>query len=112
MEPQRAHGHGLVVSDDGRTPQPYWRHDTMSCSEVVEQARWLKRSMMEGRVALEGVLFFSNTLEWNRDDRSALLDFQYDLVSRHPVVSWLGDQTRGWVQRRLARDVGRALPAA
>jgi hypothetical protein len=37
----------------------------MSCSEAVDHARWLRRKLMEQQIALEGTLFYANSLEWN-----------------------------------------------
>ena len=100
---------GIVTSTDGRSSAPYWKHDTMSCTEVGSLIRELHRRMAEERVALEGTAFYSGTLEFDARDRDALLDFQLQFARSHAVLHWTFDRLCSWAEGKLREDVQRAL---
>lgn len=103
---------GIATSTDGRSSAPYWRHDSMSCTDVAEHLRWFHRQMAEERVALEGTTFYTGILEFDPNDRDALLDFQRDVSRSHPVLRWTIHRLSAWAQRRLERDVARTFARA
>ena len=107
--------HGLVTLSGVQSPAPYWEHTTMSCTEVMHESRRLNRKLMENRVALEGFLFYQGLLDYDRRDRDALLDFQRDVATQHPVLRAIVDGLDALVHRGLVRDVevrlGRARAA-
>jgi radical SAM superfamily enzyme YgiQ (UPF0313 family) len=99
----------LETHDDGRTAQPYWRHDSMSCNDAVDYARWLRSSLMQQQVALDGTLFYANSLDWNINHRKSLLEFQKDVVTRHPVINWLAGKADRIASWQLERDMYRRM---
>jgi radical SAM superfamily enzyme YgiQ (UPF0313 family) len=102
---------GIETAAGGRSSAPYWRHASMACTEVVGYAAWLVRRLMEERVALEGTVFYRGLLAYDRRDREALLDFQRDVVTEHPIVRAMARGLTRWAGKRLARDVARTLKA-
>lgn len=99
----------LEIHDDGRTAQPYWRHESMSCNNAVDYARWLRISLIQQQVALEGTLFYANSLDWNINHRKPLLEFQKDVVTRHPVINWLAGKADRFASWQLERDMYRRM---
>ena len=100
---------GIETETDGRSSAPYWRHDTMECTEVGEHIRRFHRRMAEDEVALEGTVFYTGLLSFDARDREHLLDFQRDVSRRHPVVRWTVGRLNAWAQRRLERDARRTF---
>ena len=90
------------------TGSPYWRHRTMSCTEVGNHVRALHRRLMENRVALQASLFFPGLLRYDPEQREVLLDYQKRVAERN-VLSPLFDGLNWFVDRRLRRDVERCL---
>jgi len=86
LQPESRARFGLVTHSDGASSAPYWRHDTMSCAEVPALLREINRTLIEERVSLEGSLFYGAQLEYRGEDREALLDYQRDLLRRHPLL--------------------------
>jgi hypothetical protein len=84
----------------------------MSCADVGTWMRWLNQRLMEERVALEGFLFYKGLLGYDPRDRQALLDFQYDVATVHPVLRTVVNGLDALVHRALVRDVERRLGAA
>lgn len=93
------------------SPAPYWTHATMSCTEVGHWVRWLNQRLMEARVALEGFLFYKGLVDYDASDRDALLDFQLDVTTKHPLLRKLVSGLDAFVYRALVRDVERRLGA-
>jgi hypothetical protein len=110
MSPESRAQTGLVTLQGGRSSAPYWRHDTMSCTEVGRHMRWFNHAMMEERVALEGSLFYAGVLGYRASDRGPLLDFQRDLARGGHSIRAAARTAGAWVQRRLEGDVARLLP--
>ncbi|MGH9659008.1 MAG: hypothetical protein ACRD96_10725, partial [Bryobacteraceae bacterium] len=94
------------------TAAPYWRHRTMSCAEAADRVRHLNRRLMAGRVSLNAALHYSGLLGYDPRDRDVLLARQKSLT-RSRLFDRAFDFTNWLVDRRLARDIKRALqPAA
>ena len=111
LSPESRAKYGLRTYSDGRSSAPYWAHDSMSCTEVVDHVEWFHRQMMEHRVALEGTLFYEGTLHYHPLQREALLDYQRDSLSQgrvlRKVLSWL----RHAANARLRKDIARVFAA-
>jgi len=102
---------GLRTAGGSRSSAPYWRHHTMSCEEVGEWQHWFIRRMMLDRAALECSLFYKGMLSYRLQDRSALLDFQYDAATHHPLLRTVFGGVGLWVRSRLEQDVDRVFGA-
>jgi anaerobic magnesium-protoporphyrin IX monomethyl ester cyclase len=101
--------YGIELANDGRSPQPYWRHDSMCCSEVGGWYRWFNREMMSQRVSLHAGLFYNGILRFDHADREPLLDFQKEALEADRLLSSLFLPVHRWAERRLRRDVDRQL---
>jgi radical SAM superfamily enzyme YgiQ (UPF0313 family) len=99
---------GLSTAYDGWLWHAYWRHDTMSCTEAVDLAHWLKTRLMEERVTLDTAIFYHDR-EWSRSDTGALLDYQRDFATRHRLLRATLRVARQFAKRRSMRDMGRTL---
>lgn len=109
LSPERRAATGLVVQPAGRSGQPYWRHQTMSCTEVGSILREHSRAVRLERRSLDGGLFLANSLRFRPEDRAALLEFQRDAAVHHPWLSGVVGQLQRWIQGRLEVDVERVL---
>lgn len=111
MRPESRAITGLVTTRDGRSSAPYWRHSSLSCTDLPRWTRWLNDHLRAERVALDGQLFYRGLLEYEPErEREALLDVQRDAWADAP---WLHAAFRAagrFVQGRLEADVVRALP--
>lgn len=120
LNPANRERFGIETSGGVQSSAPYWRHDTMCSSEVGDWWQWFVRQMTSERLALDGGLFYTGILEYQRADREALLDFQRDFMAEATRKNglgqllspnaWLGVLDR-WVQGRLEADVTRQLGA-
>ena len=81
----------------------------MSCHDVPRWLRWLNRSLIEEKVALEGSLFYSGLLGYRHEDRDALLDFQYDLVKSLGPLKYGFDIAQSALRELLRIDVNLKL---
>ena len=102
---------GLHTVDNGNTPAPYWRHDTMSCDQAVAHLRRFNRQVMRERLALDSLLFYRGIVEYAPADREQLLDFQRAAVDRAAWTRRLFDAITRWASGRLVTDVRRTLGA-
>ena len=109
LSPASRRRFGLRVMDNLYSMAPYWEHDTMSCRDVVNHVQRLDRRIMTNRVSLNATLFYERMLDYRPRQREALLDFQHDAVSGHPVVAAAFDVINRIVDRRLRDDVLRHL---
>jgi anaerobic magnesium-protoporphyrin IX monomethyl ester cyclase len=101
----------LVTSNHLRTGAPYWRHATMSCLEMGNHARELHRAIMKERISLNGALYFHRLLDYQAQERHALLSDQSRITASSLPVSWLFDRANAFVDSRLASDMDACLPA-
>lgn len=105
LAPARRAATGLEVAPVGRSGQPYWRHHSMSCTEVGEILRTMSRAVREERRSLDAGLFLAHSLRFCPEDRDALLDFQRDAASHGPLTERALGRLRRFVAARLAADV-------
>ena len=103
---------GLATQTQLRTVAPYWRHATMSCEEAGNHVRRLNERVMREGVSLNAALFYPGILHYRPEQRSALLDYQRELVDGSALLGWLFDRANGWIDARLRRDVERWLDIA
>jgi len=111
LRPEHADPHDLVTDENLRTVSPYWRHRTMSCTDVGNHVRSLARTLVERRVSLDAAVFYRGMLRYHPAVRSELLDFQRASLESGPVLSYAFDVLNGWIDRRLRADVDRTLAA-
>lgn len=101
--------YGIVTAGGGASSAPYWRHDSMSCTEIGQHLTWIHRELMRDRVALEGTMFYAGLLGYDAKDRDALLDFQRDVAERSGLLQSAFGALHRFAQRRLERDAARTL---
>ncbi|HEY2518121.1 MAG TPA: radical SAM protein [Polyangiaceae bacterium] len=109
LQPDSRARFGIVTQTDGRSSAPYWKHASMSCTEIGAHARRIHRRMADERVALEGTLFYAGLLGFDARDREALLDFQRDVWTGMPLLRLTMDRLGAWAQKKLEADVERVL---
>lgn len=102
---------GLEKMDNPYSFAPYWRHDTMSCSQVGKHVRKLGLQLCEERISLEGSLFYQNILSYDPSQKEDFLDYQQSLVKGNvylkKVFNWLNNK----VDAKLLKDIKRVFPA-
>lgn len=98
---------GLQTADNAYCMAPYWRHDSMSCEAVGNHVRGLNRRLMQARISLNAVLFYSGLLAYDPADRAALMDYQYRVAAHHPWIERAFDLANAWVDKRLSQDMAR-----
>ncbi|MGM0579955.1 MAG: B12-binding domain-containing radical SAM protein [Bacteroidota bacterium] len=102
---------GLEKMDNPYSFAPYWRHDTMSCSEVGKHVRKLGIQLCKERISLEGSLFYQNILSYDPSQKEAFLDYQQSLVEENvylkKVFNWLNHK----VDAKLLKDIKKVFPA-
>lgn len=103
---------GLKTMNNPFTFAPYWTHNTMSCSEVGNHVRKLSRDIMLSKSSLEGAVFYGGIMHYRPEDRPALLDYQYQLATRYPLVTKLFDKVNRWIDKKLGKDVAQYFQKA
>lgn len=102
---------GLEKMDNPYSFAPYWRHDTMSCSQVGKHVRELGMQLCKERISLEGSLFYQNILSYVPSQKEAFLDYQQSLVIENvylkKVFNWLNNK----VDVKLLKDIKKVFPA-
>jgi radical SAM superfamily enzyme YgiQ (UPF0313 family) len=111
LEPESRRRFALEVMPNLYSMAPYWRHRTMSCTEVGNHVRELDRRIMRNRIALNAVLFYQGMLHYDAGQRDALLDFQSRIAENHALIRSLFGVVHRWVDSRLRRDVARHFAA-
>ena len=112
LEPRNRRRFGLEVVPGLYTMAPYWRHATMSCTEVGDHVRRLDHRIMANRVALNATLFYPGLLGYRPDQRAALLEFQRRVATRHPLSRAAFSVANRLADRALRRDSARRFRAA
>ena len=107
LRPENRARFALEVMPNLFSMAPYWRHRTMSCSEVGNHVRALDQRLMANRVSLNAAIFFGGMLGYDPSQREVLLDFQRRVAVNHSVVRGLFSLVHRWVDRRLRRDVAK-----
>ena len=100
----------LETTEHLRTGAPYWRHETMSSTEMGHHLRSLHRTLMSEKIALHAVLYHHRLLDYQPAERATLLEEQRRISAGTRLQRWLFDRLNAFVDRRLANDVERCLP--
>ena len=112
LRPASRERFGLVSVEGGRSAFPPWRHHTMDALTAVEHIRAFNQRVMREGWALDGGIFYGNTLNFRAEDRPALLDFQRDVARTAPPGALALRGLRDFVRRRAEDDARRWLGAA
>jgi hypothetical protein len=102
----------LETTNHLRTGAPYWRHRTMSSTEMGNHVRSLHRTLMSEKIALHAALYHHRLLDYRPDERATLLEEQRQVSAHTPLRGWVFDRLNAFVDKRLAKDVARCLPSA
>jgi hypothetical protein len=102
----------LVSVRGGKSSAPYWKHQTMSSSEVSRWTRWFNQKMALEKIALDGGLFYGGLLSYTQQMREQLLAFQLDFHLEHGKLRSAFARLDRWVQKKLDEDEERLLGAA
>lgn len=100
----------LETDNNTHTMAPYWRHRTMDCRQATDHIRRLNRRLMQNKVTLNAVLFYSGLLSYLPDERDALLNLQQRVVQRHPVLRGMFSLLHKWLNRKLQKDIQQVFP--
>lgn len=111
LSPARRAATGLEVAPVGHSGQPYWRHHTMSCTEVGGLLHDLSRAVREERRSLDAGIFLAHSLRFRPEDRDLLLDFQKEAAHLGPLAARAAGALRRLVSARLEADVARTFAA-
>ncbi len=90
---------------------PYWRHDTMSCSQVGKYVRKLGMQLCEERISLEGSLFYNNILSYEPSQKEEFLDYQQSLVRGNVYLRKIFNWLNAKVDAKLLKDIKNVFPA-
>jgi radical SAM superfamily enzyme YgiQ (UPF0313 family) len=101
----------LETTNHLRTGAPYWRHRTMSSTEMGNHVRSLHRILMSEKIALHGALYHHRLLDYRPDERATLLEEQRQISAGTPLQCWLFDRLNAFVDKRLVNDLERCLPS-
>ena len=101
----------LETTNHLRTGAPYWRHATMSPTEMGNHLRSMHRTLMVEGIALHAALYHHRLLDYRPDERPTLLEQQRRISAGTPLQGWLFDRLNAFVDKRLAIDVERCLPS-
>ncbi|HET8694935.1 MAG TPA: radical SAM protein [Aquabacterium sp.] len=100
---------GILTNQGATSSAPYWKHNSMSSTELGSLIRWFNDQVMSEKMSLEGTLFYKIILNYDPGTREELLDYQFDVVKSYPGMrrffKWVFDFT----QRKLEADVTRVL---
>jgi len=92
------------------TMAPYWQHDSMNCLEATDHIRTINRRLMNDRISLNAVLFYSGLLYYRAEDRDILLAYQKRIANQHPVLRCFFTLMNKWINRQMKKDIRRCLP--
>ena len=109
LSAESRHRFALEVSGDTHTTAPYWRHGSMDCREAANNIRQLNHRLMAERISLNAVLFYRGLGNYRAGDRSALLDYQQRVATRHTLTRGIFSLLHRVVDRRLASDMHNRL---
>ena len=111
LEPEPRKRFGLEVNHNLYSMAPYWKHDSMSCADVIDHVRALDKRLMQNKVSLNATLFFRRLPDFHPDLREDLLEFQFRVATGHPVAKRVFDGLNRRAGRRLREDVESAFGA-
>jgi radical SAM superfamily enzyme YgiQ (UPF0313 family) len=104
FDPSQTIETGLETMENKYSFAPYWRHNTYDCTQVGNDVRLLNQTIMSERLSLDGAMFYAAVNRYLPADRPVLLDYQYKLLHRKPIMTKLFDRLNSWVDKRLQED--------
>jgi anaerobic magnesium-protoporphyrin IX monomethyl ester cyclase len=103
---------GLEKMDNPYSFAPYWRHRTMSCTEVGNHVRELGLKLCRERISLDGALFYQNILRFEPSLRDEFLDYQKNLSYNNFIMKPILNLLNKWVDNKLKKDMMNAFPVS
>jgi anaerobic magnesium-protoporphyrin IX monomethyl ester cyclase len=101
--------YGIETSQGITSSAPYWRHATLSASEVPDLLVEHNAAIVEAGASLDATLFYRATVRYRPPHRPALLALQQQAARSSPWTR-RGLRLAGrWVQHKLEQDLGRVL---
>jgi anaerobic magnesium-protoporphyrin IX monomethyl ester cyclase len=101
----------LRTANHLNTGAPYWKHRTMSCTELGGHTRRMHQAIMQEGIALHASLFYDWLMTYRPEDRPDLLQRQKKLAYSSALRSWIFNRLNGFVDRRMTVDVERVFAA-
>ncbi|MBK6265501.1 radical SAM protein [Marivirga sp. S37H4] len=101
---------GLEKMDNPYSFAPYWRHNTMSCSEVGEHVRILGMQLCEEKISLEGALFYQNILHYEPVMKEEFLEYQQSLIKGNTYLKKVFNWINHKVDLKLQKDMKKVFP--
>ena len=111
LSPESRARYGIETVQGITSSAPYWRHDTMSASDLPDLLREHNDTIVSAEASLDATLFYLITARYRPPDRPDLLAFQRFAARQAP---WMRAALRGigrLVQRQLVADMDRVLGA-
>ena len=96
---------GLHTMKNPFTFAPYWKHNTMSCSEVGGHVRYLNEQLCNEKISLDGSVFYTNISHYVPSYREDLLEFQFRAMNEHKMFRPLFDLAHHFIDKKLKKDV-------
>lgn len=73
--------HGLTTLFSQYSMSPYWKHNTMDCTQGARHAKALSYKLIKSKATLDPVMFANNILNYHPSLKNELLDFQYQAIT-------------------------------
>lgn len=100
---------GLRRMDNDYSFAPYWRHNTMCCSEAVNHVRSMGKILCKEKISLDGTLFYNNIINYTPDMKSQFLEYQAKLVTGSAFSSAFFNKLNNYVDRKLKADTDKVF---
>jgi len=97
--------YGLQKMENPLTMAPYWKHNTMSCSDVGNYVRKINTFLIEQKISLDGTIFYSHMDNYKPNMRDELLEYQYKCYQKHPIAKFFLNKLNDFVDKKLTKDV-------
>lgn len=100
---------GLQRMENAYSFAPYWRHNTMCCSEAGNHVRAMGMALCEEKISLDGMLFYSNIINYTPDMREPFLAYQAKLAAGPKFSRAVFNVLNKYVDRKLKSDTDKAF---
>ncbi len=97
--------YGLWKMENPLTMAPYWKHNSMCCSEVGNHVRRMNAFLIENKISLDGTIFYTHIDHYKPEMRDALLDYQFSCYQKYPVTNFFLNRLNSFVDKKLAKDI-------
>jgi anaerobic magnesium-protoporphyrin IX monomethyl ester cyclase len=98
---------GLQRMENAYSFAPYWRHNTMCCSEAGNHVRAMGMALCKEKVSLDGALFYNNIINYKPEMREQFLDYQAKLVTGFKFSRPVFNLLNKYVDRKLKSDTNK-----